>query len=136
MFIGLIAVIVVAAMFVTGEYRRGLIRVTLAATPRRGRVLAAKAVVAGAVAFVVGLAASVLAVWLGLPKERAQGQYLLPVSTLTEVRVIVGTAAFVAIAAVLAVAIGAMLRRSAAAVTTVIVAIILPLLAVGHGAAE
>ncbi len=53
---------------------------------------------------------------------------MLPVSTLTEVRVIVGTAAFVAIAAVLAVAIGAILRRSAAAVTTVIVAIVLPFL--------
>jgi ABC-type transport system involved in multi-copper enzyme maturation permease subunit len=127
-FVGLIAVVIVAAMFFTAEYRRGLIRVTLAATPRRGQVLAAKAVVTGLVAFVVGLAASVLAVWLGLPKERAMGAYVLPVSTLTEVRVIVGTAAFVAIAAVLAVAIGAILRRSAAAVTTVIVAIILPYL--------
>jgi ABC-type transport system involved in multi-copper enzyme maturation permease subunit len=127
-FVGLIAVVVVAAMFFTAEYRRGLIRLTLAATPRRGQVLAAKAVVTGLVAFVVGLAASVLAVWLGLPKERALGQYVLPVSTLTEVRVIVGTAAFVAIAAVLAVAIGAILRRSAAAVTAVIVAIVLPFL--------
>ena len=127
-FIGLIAVIVVAAMFVTGEYRRGLMRVTLAATPRRGRVLAAKAAVAGSIAFVVGLIASVLAVWLGLPKERAQGQYLLPVSTLTEVRVIVGTAALVAVTAVLAVAVGAILRRSAAAVTTVIGLIVLPFL--------
>jgi ABC-type transport system involved in multi-copper enzyme maturation permease subunit len=44
------------------------------------------------------------------------------------VRVIVGTALMVALAAVLAVAIGAMLRRSAAAVTTAIVAIVLPFL--------
>jgi ABC-type transport system involved in multi-copper enzyme maturation permease subunit len=127
-FVGLIAVIVVAAMFFTTEYRRGLIRVTLAATPQRGRVLAAKAIVVGLVAFVVGLAASVLAVWLGLPKERALGLYVLPVSTLTEVRVIVGTAALVGVAAILALAIGAILRRSAAAVTTVIVAIVLPYL--------
>ncbi len=34
---GLIAVIVVAAMFMTAEYRRGLIRVTFAASPGRGR---------------------------------------------------------------------------------------------------
>jgi ABC-type transport system involved in multi-copper enzyme maturation permease subunit len=127
-FVGLIAVVVVAALFVTAEYRRGLIRVTLAATPQRGRVLAAKTVVIGLVAFVVGLVASVLAVWLGLPKERAQGQYVLPVGTLTEVRVIVGTAAFVAVAAILALAIGAIVRRSAAAVTAVIVAIVLPFL--------
>jgi ABC-type transport system involved in multi-copper enzyme maturation permease subunit len=119
---------VVAAMFFTTEYRRGLIRVTLAATPQRGRVLAAKAVVIALVAFVVGLVSSVLAVWLGLPKERAQGSYVLPVSTFTEVRVIIGTAALIAIAAVLAVAIGAIVRRSAAAITTVIVAIVLPYL--------
>jgi regulation of enolase protein 1 (concanavalin A-like superfamily) len=61
-FAGLIAVIVVAAMFITGEYRRGLIRTTLAASPRRGRVLAAKAIVIGAVTFVAGLVSSTLAV--------------------------------------------------------------------------
>ncbi|MBO0837132.1 MAG: ABC transporter permease subunit [Actinobacteria bacterium] len=128
LFAGLIAIVVVAAMFFTVEYRRGLIRTTLAASPRRGRVLAAKAVVVGVVAFVVGLAASILAISLGLPRQRNQGTYVLPVSTLTEVRVIVGTAAMVALAAVLAVAIGAILRRSAAAVTTVIVVIVLPFL--------
>jgi ABC-type transport system involved in multi-copper enzyme maturation permease subunit len=128
LFIGLIAVAVVGAMFFTVEYRRGLIRTTLAADPRRGRVLAAKAVVSGAVAFVVGLVASILAISIGLPRQRTQGSYVLPVSTLTEVRVIVGTAAMVALAAVLAVAIGAMLRRSGAAITTAIVAIVLPFL--------
>jgi ABC-type transport system involved in multi-copper enzyme maturation permease subunit len=128
LFIGLIVVAVVGAMFFTVEYRRGLIRTTLAADPRRGRVLAAKAVVSAVVAFVVGLAAAILAISIGLPRQRNQGSYILPVSTFTEVRVIVGTAAMVALAAVLAVAIGAMLRRSAAAVTVAIVAIVLPFL--------
>ena len=41
---------------------------------------------------------------------------------------IVGTAALVAVAAVLALAVGTMLRRSAAAVTVVIVVIVLPYL--------
>src|SRR6202012_1544928 len=54
-FAGLIAVAVVGAMFMTAEYRRGLIRVTLAATPRRGRGLAAKAIVLAAVTFAAGL---------------------------------------------------------------------------------
>jgi hypothetical protein len=36
-------------MFMTAEYRWGLIRITFAASPRRGRVLAAKAMVIGAV---------------------------------------------------------------------------------------
>lgn len=128
LFVGLIAVVVVGAMFVTVEYRRGLIRTTLAADPRRGRVLAAKAIVAGGVAFIAGLAAAILAISIGLPRQRNQGSYILPISTLTEVRVIIGTAAMVALTAVMAVAIGAMLRRSAAAVTAAIVAVVLPFL--------
>ena len=67
MFVGLIALIVLAAMFVTGEYRRGLIRTTLTASPRRGRVLIAKAVVIAAVAFVVGAAAAAVSIPLGEP---------------------------------------------------------------------
>ncbi|HEY6792561.1 MAG TPA: hypothetical protein VI365_35145, partial [Trebonia sp.] len=44
-FAALIAVIIVAALFIAAEYRRGMIRVTLAAAPSRWRVLAAKSVV-------------------------------------------------------------------------------------------
>ena len=127
-FAGLIAVIVVAVMFITAEYRRRLIRTTFAATPRRGRVLAAKAIVAGVVTFVVGLAAAVVAVTFGPQLSRDQGSYVFPVTTLTEVRVVIGTAALLAVAAVLALAIGVALRRSAAAVTAVIMAIVLPYL--------
>jgi ABC-type transport system involved in multi-copper enzyme maturation permease subunit len=127
-FIGLIAVVVVAAMFFTAEYRRGLIRTTLAATPKRGQVLAAKAIVAAGPAFLAGLVASVIAVPIGISRARNQGQFVLPVPVLTEVRVLAGTAAMVAVAAILAVAVGAILRRSAAAVTTVIVLIVLPFL--------
>jgi ABC-type transport system involved in multi-copper enzyme maturation permease subunit len=127
-FAGLIAVVVVAAMFFTAEYRRGLIRVTLAASPRRGQVLAAKAVVIGAAGFVVGLIAAAILVPAGIAMSRGQGQYVLPVSLLTEVRVVAGTGALVAVAAVLALAIGAAMRRSAAAVTTAIVVIVLPFL--------
>jgi hypothetical protein len=130
-FLGLIAIVVVAAMFFTVEYRRGLIRTTLAATPRRGAVLAAKAVVIGAVAFVTGLVASALSVAVGVPKEENQGQVLLTVPALTEVRVIVGTAAVLALTAVFAVALGAVLRRSAAAITVAVVTVILPFLLAG-----
>ncbi len=128
LFAGLIAVVVVGAMFFTVEYRRGLIRTTLAADPRRGRVLAAKAVVAGGVAFAAAIVAAVLAISLGLPRQENQGSYVLPVPTPTEVRVIVGTALMVALMAVLAVAIGATLRRSAAAVAAAIVVVVLPFL--------
>ena len=70
--------------------------------------------------------AAVVSIAVGVPKEENQGPVLLTAPVLTEVRVIVGTAALVALAAVLAVAVGAILRRSAAAVTAVIVAIVLP----------
>ena len=55
-FAGLIAAIVVAVMFITAEYRRGLILTTFTASPRRIRALAAKATVIGVVTFAVGLA--------------------------------------------------------------------------------
>jgi ABC-type transport system involved in multi-copper enzyme maturation permease subunit len=132
-FAGLIAIIAVASMFFTAEYRRGLIRTTLAASPRRGQVLAAKAIVIGSVAFVVGLVGAVVSIALGVPRERAEGLYVLPVSALSEVRVIVGTAALLALAAVFAVALGAVLRRSAAAITAGIVAIVIPFLLAALG---
>ena len=125
-FAGLIAVIVVGTMFMTAEYRRGLIRVTLAASPRRGRVLAAKAVVIGSVTFIAGLAGATAAVPIGEGLLRANGNYILPVGALTEVRVVAGTAALLAVAAVLALALGALLRSSAGAVTVAVTAIVLP----------
>jgi ABC-type transport system involved in multi-copper enzyme maturation permease subunit len=125
---GAIAVIALGAVFITGEYRRAMIRTTLAASPRRGRVLAAKAIVIGSVTFAATLAAAIVAVPLSSRLLRDNGNYLYPVNTLTEVRMVAGTAAMLAVAAVLALAIGAMVRRSAIAVTVVIVAIVLPYL--------
>ena len=125
-FIALIILAVTGAMFITAEYRRGLIRVTLAACPRRGRVLAAKAVVTGLVAFAVALAGTAVAVPLGQRVLRSHGVYLPPLTVLTEGRMIVGTAAALALCAVLAVAIGTVARRGAAAVAAVIALIAAP----------
>ena len=127
-FFGLIPLIVVAAMFITAEYRRGLIRVSLTAAPRRGRLLAAKAVVIGAVGFAAGLVAATLALAVGTPLLRRAGPWQWPVSLLTEARMVVGTGALLAVAAVLALAIGTIVRRSAPAVAIVIVVIFVPYL--------
>src|SRR6202042_1289006 len=127
-FLGLIVIVVMAAMFFSTEYRRGLIRTTLTATPRRGAVLAGKSVVIGAVAFVTGLVAAVVSIGVGVPKEEKSGQVLLTAPWLTEVRVVVGTAAMLAVAAVFALALGAILRRSAAAITIAVVTVVLPFL--------
>ena len=126
LFVGLIVVIVLGALFMTAEYRRGLIRTTLAASPRRGRVLAAKVLVLGSVTFAVGLVATTIAVPLGEHLLRVNGNYLYPVGVLSEVRVVAGTAALLALAAILALALGTVLRRSAGAIVAVIAAIVLP----------
>jgi len=131
-FFGLIPLIVVAAMFITAEYRRGLIRVSLTATPRRGRLLAAKAVVIGAVGFAAGLAAAALALAAGMPLLRRAGGLAWPVSLLTEARMAAGTGALLAVAAVLALAIGTIVRRSAPAVAIAIVVIVVPYLLAFH----
>jgi hypothetical protein len=125
-FAALIAVIVVGALFITDEYRNKMIRLTLAASPRRGRVLVAKAIVLWAVTFVAGLAGAVVAGPLGERLARGNDIYIFPVSSSTELRVALGTAALLATASVLALSVGAIFRHSAGAVTTVIVAIVLP----------
>ncbi|MEV0617023.1 hypothetical protein AB0I81_27145 [Nonomuraea sp. NPDC050404] len=124
--IALVVVIVVAVLFVTAEYRRGLIGTTLLASPRRGRALAAKAVVVGAATFVSGLAGVAVTVPLARSIGRGNGVFTLPVSTLTEVRVIVGLAGVLAMAAVLALSLGAIFRRSAMAVIVALVALVVP----------
>jgi ABC-type transport system involved in multi-copper enzyme maturation permease subunit len=89
-------------------------------------VLAAKAIVIGSVSFVAGLAAAAAAVILAAQIARARGSYVFPVPWPTELRIIAGTAALLAVVAVLSLAVGTVLRRSAAAVALVIVAIVLP----------
>ena len=107
-FVALIAAVVVGAMFVTTEYRRGLIRVTLAASPRRGRVLAAKAIVVGGISF-VGWARRRCHRGPGHPPGGIYEGRLRAcrAGPLTELRVTAGTATLLAVAAVLTVAVGA-----------------------------
>jgi ABC-type transport system involved in multi-copper enzyme maturation permease subunit len=125
-FLGLIVAIVLGTMFITAEYRRGLIETTLTASPRRGRMLAAKALVIAVVTFVAGAVACAVAVTLGNHILRSNGNFVYPTGTATELRVILGTAALMALVAVLALALGTALRRSAAAVTAAIILVVLP----------
>jgi len=125
-FAALTVVAVLGVLFVTSEYRRGLIRTTFTASPRRGRVLAAKSVVAGTVTFVAGLVGATIAVPLTNWLLRRNGNRTWPAPWPTDVRIIVGTAALLAVATVLAIGIGAILRRSAGAVAAVVVLMVLP----------
>jgi len=131
--IGLIVVIVVAARTVTTEFRRGLIGVTLLASPRRGRVLAAKAVVLGAVTFVAGAAAAALVIPLawGVLRDNGFRQPGLPLSTIARVSLEAGL--LVAGTALLALGLGVLFRRGLAAVGVAVAAVVLPYLAVVIG---
>jgi ABC-type transport system involved in multi-copper enzyme maturation permease subunit len=124
--VALIVLIVIGTMFITSEYRRSLIRTTFAATPDRGRVLAAKAVVIGGVAFAVGAVAAAVAIPLGEHVMSANGNYIFPADSLTVARVIVGSGALVALTAVAVLGIGTILRRSAGAILVGVVVFVLP----------
>jgi ABC-type transport system involved in multi-copper enzyme maturation permease subunit len=125
-FMALLIMIVIAVMFITVEYRRGLIATSLAASPRRGQLLAAKAAVIGLVTFVLGAAGVAVAAIVGAQVARSSGIFVLATGWQTYARVILGTGAMLAVASVLALAIGTVLRRGVAAVAAVIVAIVLP----------
>jgi ABC-type transport system involved in multi-copper enzyme maturation permease subunit len=129
---GAIAVIALGAVFITGEYRRGMIRTTLAASPRRGRVLAAKAIVIGSVTFAAGLAGAAVAFPVAVRKlhDLSWKPPVWPVWSLTSqvgVRMVLGTAALLTVTALLALAAGTILRRGAGAITAVIGLVIVPL---------
>lgn len=129
--IGMLAVIALGVLFITSEHKRGLFRTTLAACPRRGPVLLAKAFVLGGVTFAAGLVASFTSFLVAEPMLRSNGfeppQY--PETSLTDptvLRAVVGTAALLAVVAVLSLAVGAIFRRSAAAITTVVLLLVVP----------
>jgi hypothetical protein len=130
---GLLTVVALGALFITAEYRRGMIRTTFAASPRRGRVLAAKAIVIGLVTFAAGLAGAAVALPVAENKLHAGGwaSSVYPIWSLTSSRglqIVAGTAGLLAVTAILALSAGAVLRRSAGAIAAVVVLLIVPLI--------
>jgi regulation of enolase protein 1 (concanavalin A-like superfamily) len=121
--VGLLAVVAVSVLFVTSEYRRGMIRTTFAASPRRGRALAAKAVVVAVAAGVVGLVAAVGVLLVADPPGSRPDPSLTDATVL---RAVVGTGLLSALVALLALGAGTLLRRSAGAITAVVLLLVAP----------
>lgn len=115
--IGMVIVLVMAALSVTTEYRFGTIRSTFQAVPRRPVALVGKAVVVATAAGVVGLVASTLA-WVG--GALVLGAPVVP-ATAADWRLVGGTGAVFALGAVIAVAVGILLRQTAGAVTLLLI---------------
>ena len=127
-FVALIVLVVVAVQFMTAEYRRGLLQVSLAAVPGRARWLAAKATIVAAVGLVVGLAVAAVSIPLGEARARAAHMPIFTVTGPVELRTVLGTGLLLAAMAVFALSLGVLLRRGATAIVAVVASTVLPYL--------
>lgn len=118
-FLGQLAFVVLGVLAITGEYGTGMIRSTFAAAPRRLPVLAAKLVVVFAAVFVVSLVAIALS-WLGSMAWFDELGLSVDLSSGEDVRILLGTALYLATTTALAYAIGALVRVSAAGIAIVL----------------
>lgn len=117
---GVPLLMVVAAMTVTGEYRSGTIRTTFAATPNRTLVLVAKAVVAASFSAVYAAVLVVAAVAVARLFADPMLGADLSLAGPGVWRLAIALAVFAAVAAVLGVAVGALLRHAAGAVAVLL----------------
>ncbi len=124
--IGQVAIVAMAVLSVTAEYRRGTLRTTLAAFPGRGRVLAAKAVVVGLASLAAGLAAAAGSVLLARPVQRSHGLATPSLGDGAVLRAVLGTAVLLAVIGVFSVAVAVIVRRSAPAMTIVLLLLLVP----------
>lgn len=118
MMIAQVCAVIIGVLAVTSEYGTGMIRTTLAATPTRGKVLAAKSLVVGGVMFVTGTATALLG-YLG-------GNYFLDregIGMALEgdvARAMYGSGLFMAGLALFSLATGFIVRHTAAAISIVL----------------
>ncbi len=113
---GLVVVMIMATLAVTTEYRFGVVRTTFQAVPNRTLVLGAKA---GLVALAAAVIGEVVA-FASLLLAAAISGRALSLSSAADWRAVAGVGLVYALAAILAVAVGALLRQSAGAVTVLL----------------
>ena len=116
-FFAQLAVGVLAVLLITGEYSTGMIRSSLTVVPRRLPMLFGKLAVFAGVVFLTMLIASVASFSVG--QALLSGQNLdASLSDPGALRAVVGAALYVTVAGITALALGALLRNTAAAITT------------------
>lgn len=111
---------------VTSEYSTGMIRLTLTATPSRSRLLLAKTAVIAAVALLVGLMTIVGMFAIGQVVYELYGLDTANLADRGTLRALVGSIALAPVFPVIAVAVATLLRSTAGAITTILVAVFLP----------
>jgi ABC-2 type transport system permease protein len=115
---GLAVIMVLAALAVTTEYRFGTIRTTFQAIPHRGSALLAKTTVVALLAFVLGELAG-FGSW-GLAKLIKPSANLALSSTADWINV-AGIGVVYAVTAVIAIAVGILIRHSAGAISLLLI---------------
>jgi len=115
---GVAVIMVLAALAVTTEYRFNTIRTTFQAVPHRSPALIAKAVLVALVALVIGEIAAFGALGLGMLMRPNDG---LGLHTTQDWLNVAGLGPVFAICAVLAVALGILVRHSAGAIALLLI---------------
>ncbi|MEV0775856.1 ABC transporter permease subunit [Streptomyces sp. NPDC050433] len=120
--LGSICVITLGVLTIASEYGTGMIRTTLTACPSRGRVLAAKSIVFFLLVLTIttltAALTGVLQVALLGGRTPTGGEWL---------RATLGVGLYMALMGLLALAVGALIRHSAGAITLMIGVVLLPL---------
>ena len=114
-----VAIAVLGVLCISSEYSSGMIRTSLIAVPKRGRVLAAKSMVFAVVTFVVGEVVCFVAFFVGQALISGHA----PHAALGDpgvARAVAGAGLYLTALAVLSVAAGALLRRPAAAIVAMV----------------
>ena len=119
MMIAQITAIVLGTLVVTSEDGTGMIRATLAATPRRGAVLAAKALVVGTTLFVLGTATAFAGYFAGNWFLDRAGVWLA-LSDEGVLRALFGSGLYMAGLGLFAAALGLLVRHTAAVLSAVL----------------
>lgn len=120
--LGTICVITLGVMTIASEYGTGMIRTTLTACPSRARVLSAKAIVFFLLTFVLTTVLTTVVALIQtsiVDSEAPSGDEWL--------RSTVGVGLYIATLGLLSLAVGALIRHSAGAITIMIGVVLLPL---------
>jgi ABC-2 type transport system permease protein len=144
--LGQLIIAVLGAMAITSEYSTGMIRTSLTAMPRRGTVFAAKLIVFTTVTLIISLITSFVAFFVGQATMSGSGvaaslfhSVTIPANAIQNgpqsavtfsgsivvspgdvLTAIIGTALFVTVVALIAFALGAIIRHTAGAITSAI----------------
>jgi ABC-type transport system involved in multi-copper enzyme maturation permease subunit len=134
--LGQIAIVALGVLAMTTEFATGTIRATFSANPRRSAVFWSKAGVVSATALVVCLTASVLSFVVAQPllHEGGYAPPAYPAYSLWDpiaARAVLGTAVYLTLLALLGMAIGAIVRHTAAAMTLAVALVLAPTVLMG-----